>query len=286
MVKGHFLTAEIALLVLLAAFLHAGWNALVKSASDRLFIISAVACTQSLTGLLVIPFVPAPDPASWPAIAWSTIFHYLYYTFLHQAYRFGDLSQVYPLARGLAPVLVAVGAIFFGREILGIPVTIGVVITSIGIASIAIHRQSSLRQNPAALCYAMGTGAIIAGYTVSDGIGVRLSGSPFGYIAWLFFLEMPVVLFVWYRRRKTMVDLIQKEWKLFAGTGFCSVVAYSIVIFAVNFSPMAAVSALRESSVIIAALIGTLVLGERPILHRLIAAIIVAGGVVIIIGGG
>lgn len=276
------MTADIAILVLLAALLHAGWNALVKTASDRLFVISAVAFTQCLAGLLVIPFVPAPDAASWPAIAWSTLFHYLYYTFLYQAYRFGDLSQVYPLARGVAPVLVAMGAAIFSGEVLSLPAIVGVVMTSIGIASIAIFQKSSLKQNPAALFYALGTGAIIAGYTVSDGVGVRLSGSPFGYIAWLFFLEFPVVLFVLYRRRGGMVVLFQQEWKLFTGTGLCSVIAYGIVIFAVNYAPMAAVSALRESSVIMAALIGTIFLGERPWLQRVAAAIIVAGGVAMI----
>jgi len=93
-------TIEIAILVLSGAFLHAGWNALVKTASDRLLVISAVAFAQTLTGALMIPFVSAPYMASWPAIGLSTLFHYLYYTFLFQAYRFGDLSQVYPLLAG------------------------------------------------------------------------------------------------------------------------------------------------------------------------------------------
>ena len=275
---------EIAILVLLAAFLHAGWNALVKTASDRLLIISAVAFFQCLTGILVIPFVPAPDSASWPAIVASTVFHYLYYTFLYHAYRFGDLSQVYPLARGIAPVLVAIGAALFGREVLSPTAIMGVVITSIGIASIAFFQKSPLRQNPAALFFAIGTGAIIAGYTVSDGIGVRLSDSPFGYIAWLFFLEFPVVLFVFLRRRGEMAALLQREWKHFAGTGISSVIAYGIVIYAVNFAPMAAVSALRESSVIMAALFGTVFLGERPWPQRVAAAVVVAGGVAMITG--
>lgn len=278
------MAAEIAIWVLLAAFLHAGWNALVKASSDRLLIISAVAFAQCMAGMLIMPFVSAPAPASWPAIACSTLFHYFYTTFLYQAYRFGDLSQVYPLARGLAPVLVAIGAALFGREILSLPAIIGVVITSFGIASIAFFQKSSLRNNPTALFFAIGTGAIIAGYTVADGIGVRLSNSPFGYIAWLFFLEFPVVLFVFYRRRGRLGALLRREWKHFAGTGISSVFAYGIVIFAVNFAPMAAVSALRESSVIMAALIGTVFLGERPWQQRVAAAVVVAGGVAMITG--
>ena len=273
-----------AILVLLAAFLHAGWNALIKAAPDRLLIISAVAFAQFLAGTLMMPFVATPDPASWLAIVCSTLFHYFYYTFLNQAYRFGDLSQVYPLARGLAPILVAIGAALLWHEILSLPAIIGVVITSCGIASIAFFQKSSLIQNPSALFFAIGTGVIIAGYTVADGIGVRLSNSPFGYIAWLFFLEFPVVLFVIYRRRGQLVTLLRREWKHFTGTGISSVVAYGIVIFAVNFAPMAAVSALRESSVIMAALIGTIFLGERPWPQRVGAAVVVAVGVVMITG--
>jgi len=277
-------TIEIAILVLSGAFLHAGWNALVKTASDRLLVISAVAFAQTLTGALMIPFVSAPYMASWPAIGLSTLFHYLYYTFLFQAYRFGDLSQVYPLARGLAPVLVATGAAIFGNEILSLSAYIGVAVASVGITSIAFLQESPLKNNPATLFFTIGTGTIIAGYTVTDGIGVRLSGSPFGYIAWLFFLEFPVVLFALYRRRGRMISLLQREWKHFAGTGISSVFAYGIVIYAVKFAPMAAVSALRESSVIIATLIGAFFLGERPWQQRVGAAVIVAVGVSLITG--
>ena len=275
---------EFILLALLAAFLHAGWNALVKSSSDRLLVLSAVALMQSATGALMILFVPPPAPSSWPMIILSTLFHYLYYTFLYQAYRFGDLSQIYPLARGLAPVLVAVGAAIFANEILPVLSILGVIIASIGIASIAFLHESSLKNNLPALLFATGTGIIIAGYTVADGIGVRLSGSPFGYIAWLFFLEFPIVMFVFFRRRKRLMASWKLEWKHFVGTGLSSVFAYGIVIYAVAYAPMAAISALRETSVIMAALIGTLVLGERPWEQRVAAAVFVASGVALIAG--
>ena len=275
---------EFALLALLAAFLHAAWNALVKSASDRLLTLSAVSLMQSATGALLVLFVPIPDPSSWPFIGLSTIFHYSYFMFLYQAYRFGDLSQIYPLARGLAPVLVAIGAAIFANERLSFLSLLGVIIASLGIASIAFLHESSLRKHPSALFFAAGTGIIIAGYTVSDGIGVRSSGSPFGYIAWLFFLEFPIVLFVMYRRWGRLMVSWRMEWKHFIGTGLSSVLAYGIVIFAVAYAPMAAISALRETSVIMAALIGTFVLGERPWEQRVTAAVLVAGGVALITG--
>ena len=278
------MAVKFALFALFAAFLHASWNALVKSSSDRMLTLSAVSLMESATGALLIPYLPIPDPSSWPFIGLSTIFHYLYFIFLYQAYRTGDLSQIYPLARGLAPVLVALGAAVFAKESLSFLSFLGVIVASLGIASISFLHESSLKKNPSALFFAAGTGIIIAGYTVSDGIGVRLSGSPFGYIAWLFLFEFPVVLFVLYRRWGRLATSLRLEWKQFIGIGLSSVIAYGIVIYAMAHAPIAAISALRESSVIMAALFGVFVLGERPWQQRVTAAILVAGGVALITG--
>lgn len=274
----------IILLALLAAFLHAGWNALVKTASDRMLVLSAVSLTQSAAGAFLILFIPPPDPSSWPLIGLSTLFHYFYFAFLYHAYRFGDLSQIYPLARGLAPVLVVIGATVFANETLSPLSLLGIILASFGIASIAFLSDSSLRKSPPALFFAAGTGIIIAGYTVADGIGVRLSGSPFGYIAWLFLFEFPVVMFVFLRRKGRLIAAWKVEWKQFVGTGLSSLIAYGIVIYAVLYAPMAAISALRETSVIMAALIGTIVLGERPWELRVTAAVLVSCGVALITG--
>ena len=276
------MSIEYALLALFAAFLHAGWNALVKKASDRLLTLSAVALMQFTAGALLIPFVSPPEPASWLLIGLSALFHYFYYPFLYHAYRFGDLSQVYPLARGLAPVLVAVGAAIFADEILPPLSMLGVLFASLGIASIAFLQKTALKRNPGTLFFAGGTGLTIAAYTIVDGLGVRLSGSPLGYIAWLFVLEFPVFLFAWYRRRGRLVVFWKTEWLQFVGTGLCSVAAYGIVIYAVAYAPMGAISALRETGVIMAALIGAFVLGERPWKQRVAAAVLVAGGVALI----
>ncbi|MCE5282290.1 MAG: EamA family transporter [Deltaproteobacteria bacterium] len=276
---------EIAILVLVAAFLHAGWNALVKTAEDRLMVLASIALITSVAGALMIPHVAVPRPASWWAIGVSTLLHYLYYWFLFQTYRFGDLSQIYPLARGVAPVLVAIGAVVVSGETLSSWAIAGLAITSLGICSIAFFQDSALGKNPATLFFALGTGAVIAAYTVSDGVGVRLSGSPPGYIAWLFLFEFPVVLFAMARRRGRFAAFFRYGWRQALGTGLSSLVAYGLVIYAVAFAPMAAVSALRESSVIIAALIGTLVLRERHGLQRIAAAVMVASGVALITSG-
>lgn len=279
------MTPEITIMVLVAALLHAMWNALVKKASDRLLVLSSVALGQFIVGVVLIPFVRPPNPNSWPAIGVSCLFHYLYYVFLFQAYRFGDLSQAYPTARGVAPILVAIGAAVFGGEYLSTPSLCGVILASMGIASIAWVQEACVKRNRSAVFFAVGTGAIIAGYSVSDGIGVRLSGSPFGFIAWLFLFECPVVIFALVRRRGQLVFAWRSHWQGVIGTAISSVLAYGIVIYAANFAPIAAVSALRESSVIMAALIGTLVFGERPWQIRIAAAVLVAGGVAIITMG-
>jgi len=279
------LPIEITIMVLGAAFLHAAWNALVKKASDRLLVLSSVALGQFIVGSFLVFFTKPPDPSSWPAIAVSCLFHYLYYFFLFHAYRFGDLSQVYPVARGVAPILVAGGAAVFGGEILPPAALFGVVLASAGIAGTSWAQRGHATFNKVAVLYAAGTGAVIAGYSVSDGIGVRLSESPFGFIAWLFFFEWPVVVFALLRRKGRLIAAWRAHWESIAGTAFSSVLAYGIVIYAANVAPLSAVSALRESSVIMAALIGTVAFGERPWQARIAAAVMVAGGIVIITTG-
>ncbi len=280
------MSADIALLVLAAAFLHAAWNAFVKGSSDRLLVLASVAMGQSLTGALLVAFVAPPAPASWPAIGFSTLCHYFYYACLLQAYRFGDLSLVYPVARGLSPLLVAVGAAVFWGEFLPPMAMAGVAVTSAGIVCIALSRGPSPAVGAPALFFASATGVIISGYTVSDGVGVRLSGSPLGYIAWLYLFEIPVVVFAFLRRRGRLASSLKSNWRPALGTALSSSLAYALVIYAAKFAPMAAVSALRESSVIMAAMIGALVFKERPWRVRIAAAVLVAGGVAMITTAG
>lgn len=270
--------------VLLAALLHAGWNALVKVAGDRLVVLTAVSLGQGVFGLLLIPFVPVPAPSAWAFILISTAFHYGYVYFLFNAYRFGDLSQIYPLARGTAPILVAIGALVFAGEVLAPTELIGIIIAAAGICALAFVTSSETRISLKGFVFATGTAAMIAAYTVSDGIGVRLSGSPMGFIAWLFVFELPVVAFTAaVRRRQLLVSLSRERWK-FTGCALFSVAAYAIVIYVSAYAPLAMVSAIRETSVVIAAMIGVFILRERPWQQRVGTASIVALGVILLVG--
>ena len=272
-------------LVLSAAVLHALWNAIVKSGGDRAVALGAISFANFAAGAAVIMVAAPPARESWPFIAGSALLHYGYYIFLYHAYRFGDLSHVYPVARGVAPALVAAGAWLSVGEALSIPSLAGLAAISGGIVLLSVGRREA-RPGKAALGFALGTGALIAAYSVTDGIGVRLSGSPFGYIGWLFFLEFPVALAVVLRPRRSGSTPGQREILRGLLGGVMSVGAYGTVIYANSIAHMAAVSAVRESSVIIASLIGILVFGERPWKQRIVSAVIVAAGVVTLAAGG
>jgi drug/metabolite transporter (DMT)-like permease len=259
------MTISILVLPLLAAVLHAGWNALVKLSADRLTVIASISLVTSLTGIAMIPFVDAPATASWRFIALSTFLHYAYYAIVYLAYRAGDLSFVYPIARGSAPVLVALGAWTFGGEVLSRGALVGLLVVCAGIVVLSARHLRSLRTDPVLPGLAFGIGLFIAAYSVCDGLGVRHSNSPFGYIAWLYALEFPVVLCAIFLRRGKLIETALAQWRYGALAGFSAITAYGMVIYASAYAPIAVVSALRETSVIIAAMIGTLLLGSASL---------------------
>jgi drug/metabolite transporter (DMT)-like permease len=272
-------------LVLSAAVLHASWNALVKGATDRALAIAAVATMHGLCGAVLIAISvwrgEPPAMSSWPLILLSTIIHYLYYVLMFQAYRLGDLSQVYPISRGMAPALVALGTYLIIGETLAPLGWAGLAAISGGIGLLALQR-GAVHADPRAVGFAAMLGLTIAAYSVADGIGVRISGSPIGYMGWLFLLEAPVLVWILWNRKRTGGTV---DWRVFAiGLigGLCSVTAYGVVLYAKTIAPIGAVSAVRESSVVIAALIGLFFFGERPWKGRMLAALIVAAGVVML----
>ena len=266
-------------LVLSSAFLHATWNALVKAAPDRALTLAAVALMHAVAGLVLILISPPPAMASWPSIAASTIIHYAYYALLFQAYKLGDLSQVYPISRGMSPALVAFGAFLFVGETLSPMGWAGLAAVTGGICLLALQRGAA-HADRRAVGVAVLLGLSIGAYSVADGIGVRLADTPTGYIGWLFLLESPIFFAIFWDRRRNAIALDRRAFALGLIGGLFSVIAYAVVLYAKTIAPLGAVSAVRESSVIIAAMIGLIFFKERPVFGRLLSAAIVAAGVI------
>jgi drug/metabolite transporter (DMT)-like permease len=270
-------------LVLLAALLHASWNAMAKSGGTPEY---SIASYQLIGALVCLPFlflVPIPLVESWPMILLSVIWHNFYYFTLAKSYRAGDLSQMYPLFRGLAPVLVALGAAIFAREWLSPGSMLGIGLISFGLVSITLLGGQFGKISPLALRWGLATSVLIAAYTVTDGLGVRAAGNSMSYILWLFVLEpFPICLVLLARDPASWFDYMSgKKGKIIVG-GLASSAAYGLVIFAMSLGSMAMVSSLRETSVIFAALIGTLVFRESFGRQRIFAAVLVACGIILI----
>ncbi|TMH35539.1 MAG: hypothetical protein E6H66_07370 [Betaproteobacteria bacterium] len=274
------LTLGVTLAVLAAGLLHAGWNALLKSSvrGDPMLDTAVVVAGSSLWGLVVLPFTGVPDVASWPYIATSSVIHFGYYITLAQAYRTGDLSFAYPLMRGTAPLLVAVLGSVFLRELPGIPMMLGILLISLGIVSIAFVQR---HKHPASAAYwAFANASLIAVYTVVDGTGARASGNPAAYVAWLIFLEgIPFVAWVVARRGPSAIAYLRASSPNGIIGGGCSLAAYGIVLWAMTRAPIAAVAALRETSVLFAALLGSLWLKEGFGWRRAAGAASVVAGI-------
>ena len=264
------MTAGVFAMVLGAALLHAAWNALVKINADRLVMIAIMTMSQVFVALLVIPFVAFPTPESWPYIWASTVLNTAYCIFLISAYRYGDLSHVYPISRGSAPLIVAAISTLIVGETLSAQASVSIVIIGLGIMSLTLTRGAAGFAEPRAVLYALGTGLFIAGYTVVDGLGARLADSAHSYTFWVhLFNGIPITLLALYLRRGRVFVSVRKSWKIGMLGGLISLVAYWIVIWAMTQAPMAMVSAVRETSMVFAVLIGVFVLKERLDLARL-----------------
>ncbi|MDD0841788.1 EamA family transporter [Pseudomonas sp. Gutcm_11s] len=265
--------------VMAAAALHAGWNALLKIGLDRYLTASLIQIGAGCIALPALPFFGLPVADAWPCIAVSALLHIGYNIFLSRAYQHGDLSQVYPIARGSSPLLVALLALLAGDALhagqwLGLLVLVG------GIWLMAwrgSHGGAAL--NGPLLFNALATAACIAGYTLADALGARSNGDAIGYALWLFVVNGVVATTVITLRRGPRIFLqLGPHWRGGLGGGAMSMLAYSLVIWATTQAPVAMVSALRETSVLFALLIGWLFLKESmPALRLLACAVILAG---------
>ena len=267
-------------LVLVAALAHALWNAMVKSSSDRLLMLASIRVVGLLAGLVVAGFVPLPSVESIRFLVAAAAVHYLYYALMLNAYRVGDMSQVYPIARGIAPLLVVFLASLFAGELLGPLSALAVGFISMGIFLLAWSGRTLNRQ---AVFFALLTGVAIAAYSFLSGIGIRKSQSLLGYIAWLEITTGVGMMAVAYVRRKSVLwEFARTTWKSGLVAGLLSVTGYAISLWAMSVLALAPVVALRETSVVFAAIIGSVFLREGFAGRRVAAAAVVGAGIALL----
>ncbi len=261
-----------------AAVLHACWNVLIKLEGDRLVVLGGFVTTHVAVGAVGVWFFPLPGPAVWPYILVGAVVHTGYKLFLSKAYDHGDFGLVYPIARGTAPLLVALFAWIWLGESLSPMGLVAVAGMAAAILSLA-HRGG---WSPQAVAFALGTGLMIASYTVIDGSGARAMGNPHSYFLWLIIVDSLLFLAVVCARRENALARIARRWRPGLLAGLMSIAAYWLVVWALSQTTMAMVSAVRETSVVFAALIATVMLKEGDARHRILAALAVAAGLVLL----
>jgi drug/metabolite transporter (DMT)-like permease len=273
--------AYVVYIVLIAALMNASWNALVKGGGDKLLTMVMITTAAAGVAAVALPFLPQPAPASWPFIAASVLLQAAYYVLLVGAYRHGDMSHVYPIMRGAAPLIVAalsaalIGEAVTGERWLGIGLICG------GVLGMALHRPEHSVSHRTATAFALGNACVIASYTLVDGLGVRRSGAPAAYALWIFLLngtEQLLLILIW-RQREFAAYINGRRLQALAG-GAATVASYGIALWAMTLAPVALVAALRETSILFATVISALMLKERVTPQRLACIVLIIGGAV------
>ncbi|HTO06482.1 MAG TPA: DMT family transporter [Myxococcota bacterium] len=273
-------------LVLSSALLHASWNALTKSSGDRVVTLGALMATCVVLGGVASLFVPVPAPEALRYLGISLVFHFGYQVFLLYAYRFGDLSLVYPIARGSAPLLVTLLGAGFAGEVPGPVQAGGIMLASAAMTSFAFDPRAAHPDVARSIGAAFLTAAMIGCYTYLDGQGVRHSGSTPSYIAWnMWATSLAFCVFALVRQRGRFAPFFGPDGRRGMAGGLLAILGYGIVLWAMSRGAMGNVAALRETSVVFAALIGSLVLGEGFGGRRFAAAACVALGVLLLQAG-
>jgi drug/metabolite transporter (DMT)-like permease len=271
------------LAVLAAAVMHAAWNVLVKLKLDRFLSLCLIQTLMGLLGLAMLAVFPWPSAASIPYAVVSGLLHLGYFMFLARSYRTGDLSQVYPIARGAAPLLTLAATWAFMHEEVNLIGGAGVAALVAGIWFISLAGQRGLRLDGLTLFFAIGTSVFVAAYTIIDGIGGRISGAPSGYAGLVFvfdavFLSIAAVAI----RGPGILREVAPYWKTGVLGALLSGGAYWIAIWAMTHAPIASVAALRETSILVVMLLSMRVLKENVSLSRLGGAVLVVIGAVLI----
>jgi phosphonate utilization associated putative membrane protein len=272
------LTWPVMAAVLCAALMHASWNAMVKSSTDKAFDTALIHLLGSVVAIPLVALAGWPERPAWPFIATSIFIHIGYYTALTGAYKHGDLGLTYPLMRGTAPLLVALSASFTLGETLSPLSWAGVLGISAGVLTLGLSPHAFAA--PKAVQFALVNAIIIATYTVVDALGVRAGGNAIQYVTALFLLDgWPFALIVFLRRRSEVLPYVRKRWPLALLGAIASLGSYGIALWAMTRAPVATVAALRETSVLFAALLGVWFLKEVFTTRRLIGTCAIVGGV-------
>ncbi|RRI05980.1 EamA family transporter [Mesorhizobium tamadayense] len=272
------MSATVVGLALFAAILHAGWNAFLRTGADRLWTITVMSFSSAAAAIPFVVFHPLPLPAAWFYIVLSAALQVGYSVFLVAAYRHGELGQVYPIVRGSVPLLVTLGGFLLAGQRLAAPELIGVVLVACGIMGLSLGRG---RASATSILYALATGAIIAAYATVDAIGVRATGDSAAYTAWVLLIYSILLsaTFVALRGRLAVDLRSLATWKALGG-GVFALLAYGAVVAAFALGPAGPITALRETSVVFAAFIGRLFLGEALTPRRVGACAVVALGAI------
>jgi drug/metabolite transporter (DMT)-like permease len=273
-------TAPVVALALFAAILHATWNAFLRSGADRLWTVTLMSLSMMIVAAPFAFFLPLPPVGAWPWLLLSSVLQVGYSVFLVAAYRHGELGQVYPVMRGSVPLLVTLGGFLFMSEHPGMKSLIGICLIAAGIMSLALGKG---RASVGSLGFALATSLFIASYATVDAIGVRTTGDARVYALWIYLLYggLMVLSYVAIRGRLSFGLHSPETWKAFGG-GMVSLLAYGAVIAAFALGPVGPITALRETSVVFAALIGWLFLGEALTARRILACVVVAAGAILI----
>jgi drug/metabolite transporter (DMT)-like permease len=276
-------TPAVTLAVLVAAFYHASWNAIIRMPGDK---IASITLLVTVAGALAAPglfFTPLLPPAAWPFLVASAIIHVGYNTFLALSYHHGELTKVYPLVRGSAPLTTLIVSLLFLEEAVDTPEAIGIVVLAAGIMALALDRGwRALVASPHTLVYAAATSLCITLYTLSDGLGARAAGNAHHYVIWLFVLDtLPMLAIAMVFKRRELAAAIRTSWIAGLAGGALSLAAYWIVIWAFTVAPIPIVAALRETSILFAVLIGTIWLGEKVTGVRAASIVLVLAGLAI-----
>ena len=278
------LTWPVMLAVLTGALLHAGWNAQVKSAGDSALDMALVNCMGALWALPVLMWVGLPRTESWPFIALSSVLHVGYFVALAGAYEHGDLGLTYPIMRGLAPLLVALGSASVVGEMPTLASWLGVIAVALGVAMVGLAHPGQASHHRKALAFAFANAVIIAGYTLVDGLGVRAAQDALRYVLVLVVIDgLLYPLLVWWRRspssRRASVAYAKSRWPVATLGAVASAGSYGIALWAMTRAPVASVAALRETSVLFATVLGTLLLNEHFGWQRAAGTMVIVAGV-------